>query len=108
MIQLSAGSHNVLPTPTLLRTLHVQGSSKLAIEFANADVSQTLDVTMKIRATRTGAYTTSTYSGLAGIVAGTPGCDVIDVGGLIDVQFWGVASGIGLSATSGGTLSGAV
>lgn len=99
-------SKAVAPTATLLCTVHVEQFAQLCMEFENLDGgAQTLDIIMKVRASRGGSYTTSTLSEFLGItVAGGPACVPVNVTGYVDVQFYGTASGAGLNCRWAGTL----
>jgi hypothetical protein len=94
----------VAPTPTLLATIHVEEYALLCMQFENLDATQTLDVTIKVRSSRTGNYAPNSFSELLGIAALTPAAVPIDVKGFVDIQFWGVASGAGLNCTISGLL----
>ena len=103
-IMLAVSPVAVLPTQTIVATVHTLRRNKLTVEFKNTDGSQTLDVTIYRRASLTGDYSPSNYGGLTGIPPGESRCADLDVSGSVDTQFRAQASGIGLTAQWAGVL----
>ena len=105
---LSEVTQAVLPTATLLLTVHVEDYSLLAMEFKNQDATQTLEVEVRRRCSRTGDYSVAPLLSYGIIQPGATHAADLDVRGSVDVQFWGTASGAGLNCRSAGMLSGDV
>lgn len=85
------------PLPTTLVVVACASFRRATITIENPDATQTLDVQVYRRPTKTASPALSEFEGFRNIAPGEPRCCDLDVEGAYDLEFRSQASGAGIT-----------